>query len=91
MRSRYAAYVLGSIDYLKDTWHATTRPKDLSPDPGVTWLALTIEKASHKDDVGYVAFTAKFRENGRIATLKETSRFIREGGRWFYVDGVIAP
>jgi SEC-C motif domain protein len=34
---------------------------------------------------------AHHKVNGRAGTLHELSRFVREGGAWLYVDGVIAP
>ena len=30
MRSRYAAYAVGDVDYVFRTWHPRTRPDDLS-------------------------------------------------------------
>ena len=32
MRSRYSAYALGLHDYLLQTWHPDTRPRQLAPD-----------------------------------------------------------
>ena len=42
-------------------------------------------------DAGVVEFVAHHKVNGRAATLHEVSRFVREGGAWLYVDGVVAP
>lgn len=88
MRSRYSAFVLGRTDYLAATWHATTRPADVAADPGTKWLGLdvrqhTVQGADHVE----VEFVARYREAGRGARIHERSRFVREGGRWFYVDG----
>src|SRR5699024_289717 len=33
MRSRYSAYVLNQLPYLLATWHHSTRPADLEPNP----------------------------------------------------------
>lgn len=91
MRSRYSAYVLGDRDYLLATWHAGTRPREFALDaPGTTrWLGLSIKR--HEDiapDRGLVEFVARYRVGGAPAMrLHETSRFVREGGRWYYVDG----
>jgi len=41
------------------------------------------------DDRAEVEFVARYRVGGRAVRLHETSRFVREGGRWFYVDGDI--
>lgn len=33
MRSRYSAFTLGDVQYLRDTWHPDTRPATLTLDP----------------------------------------------------------
>ena len=39
----------------------------------------------------WVEFVAKYKIGGQGAQrLHETSRFVHEKGRWFYVDGVFA-
>ena len=38
-------------------------------------------------DHAVVEFVARYRVAGRAVRLHETSRFVREGGLWFYVDG----
>jgi SEC-C motif-containing protein len=86
MRSRYSAYVLGLLDYLLATWHPSTAPGDLALSP-VKWLGLEVRAAQAQCDVGVVEFVARYREAGRGVRLHEVSRFVREGGRWLYVDG----
>ncbi len=44
MRSRYSAYVLGDLAYLRSSWHPSTCPPDLSLDDDVQWLGLKIER-----------------------------------------------
>ena len=88
MRSRYSAYVLGLIDYLLATWHPGTAPGELEL-PLVKWLGLEVRHAQASADAGVVEFVARCRENGRAQRLHETSRFVREQGRWYYVDGII--
>lgn len=89
MRSRYSAYVLGMGDYLRDTWHASTRPGEpLSFDPALRWLGLEVRRHLQTDaDRAVVEFVARSKRGGRAQRLHETSRFVREEGRWFYVDG----
>ncbi len=89
MRSRYSAYVLDLRDYLLATWHASTRPAHLEPAPaGLRWLGLDVRRSSRQgDDSATVAFVARSKLGGRAQRLHETSRFVREGGRWYYVDG----
>lgn len=90
MRSRYTAFVLERADYLQGTWHVSTRPAALDFEPGTKWLGLEVRR--HRltgDDRAEVEFVARYRVGGRAVRLHETSRFVREGGRWFYVDGDI--
>jgi SEC-C motif domain protein len=89
MRSRYTAYVLQRHDYVLATWHASTRPAgiDAAP-PGLHWLGLEVRHATNTaDDSAQVEFVARSKRGGRAQRLHETSRFVREGGRWYYVDG----
>ena len=89
MRSRYTAFVREQADYLLATWHASKRPSRVSFDAGVKWLGLEVR--DHQvidDDHAEVEFVARLREpNGRAVRLHERSRFVREEGRWYYVDG----
>ena len=89
MRSRYAAYVLGRLDYVRDTWHPGTRPAALEPDPpGVQWLGLEVRAHRQQDaDHATVEFVARNRFGGRAQRMHELSRFVREAGRWYYLDG----
>ncbi len=89
MRSRYSAFVLGLLDYLVDTWHPSTRPAELPDEPpGLRWLGLEVRRHEILDaDHARVEFVARSKRDGRAQRLHETSRFVREGGRWFYVDG----
>jgi SEC-C motif-containing protein len=91
MRSRYSAYVLGLADYLRATWHASTRPAVIEPDPpGLKWLGLEVKRHVRSDeDHATVEFVARSKPGGRAERLHETSRFVREDGCWFYVDGEI--
>lgn len=92
MRSRYSAYVLGLTDYLLATWHPTTRPAALTRDEaGLKWLGLDVRRCAMQDaDHGTVEFVARSKLGGRAHRLHETSRFVRENGRWFYLDGDFA-
>ncbi|HBP28166.1 zinc chelation protein SecC [Advenella sp. S44] len=91
MRSRYSAFVLDELDYLLDTWHSSTRPASLEPNaPGTKWLGLDVRRHMLQDnDHATVEFVARFRQNGRASRQHEISRFVREDGRWFYVDGQV--
>jgi SEC-C motif-containing protein len=92
MRSRYSAFVLGLRDYLLETWHPSTRPASLDADPaGLRWLGLTVKAEQQQDtDHATVEFVARSKLAGRAYRLHELSRFVRENGRWFYLDGDVA-
>jgi Uncharacterized protein conserved in bacteria len=92
MRSRYSAYVLKREDYLLASWHASTRPVSLrlaAQQPAPTWLGLEIRQHQQSDDDhAVVEFVARYRlGGGRAQRQHETSRFVREAGRWYYLDG----
>ncbi len=86
MRSRYSAYVIGLLDYLLATWHASSSPGDLELPP-IKWLGLEVRHAQTSGDAGVVEFVARYKEGGRAQRMQETSRFVREDGRWYYIDG----
>ncbi|MEO6102835.1 MAG: YchJ family metal-binding protein [Pseudoxanthomonas sp.] len=92
MRSRYSAYVLEATDYLLETWHPRTRPPQLDPNPpGLRWLGLEVRRHAQLDEShATVEFVARNQQGGRATRLHEISRFERLGGRWIYVDGLIA-
>ena len=88
MRSRYSAFVLGRLEYLLATWHASMRPADLTLYAAAKWMGLEVRSHRIIDaDHAEVEFVARYREAGRAVRLHERSRFVREAGRWFYVDG----
>jgi SEC-C motif domain protein len=88
MRSRYCAYALGLTDYLLETWHPSTRPPALEPDDTAhRWLRLDVRRhAVHDDTHASVEFVAVGKQGGRAHRLHEVSRFVREGGCWYYLD-----
>jgi SEC-C motif domain protein len=86
MRSRYSAYALGLIEYLLATWYPETAPGELELSP-VKWIDLEVRHAEESGDAGVVEFVARMRANGRAERLHEISRFVREAGRWYYIDG----
>ncbi|MGA0567620.1 YchJ family protein [Rathayibacter sp. KR2-224] len=98
MRSRYSAFAVGDAEYLRATWHPSTRPPEVELDPAVQWRRLDIVGSlggAVGDDAGEVEFRAFWRvlpvpgrdRDGGV--LHERSRFVREGRRWYYMDGDI--
>ncbi|MET0094083.1 MAG: YchJ family protein [Sedimenticola sp.] len=95
MRSRYSAFVTGSVDFLTESLHpahrhdhdaaATRRWAEQSD-----WLGLEIvstEAGGEKDEEGKVEFIATFKEKGMVRRHHEMSSFKKDQGRWYYVDG----
>ena len=92
MRSRYTAFTLGDAAYLLATWHPSTRPAELALDeePRPKWIGLRLKAQAKRDATqATVEFVARYRIGGRAHRLHETSRFVCEDGRWYYVDGDI--
>lgn len=92
MRSRYTAYTLLRENYLLHSWHPSTRPLQLglAEDTSSKWLGLQVKRHEQQDDAhAIVEFVARYKVGGRAHRLHEVSRFVREDGRWFYVDGEI--
>ncbi|HEY0721074.1 MAG TPA: YchJ family metal-binding protein [Gammaproteobacteria bacterium] len=96
MRSRYSAYVLKLAEYLRATWHSSTRPATLSfASDEPKWCGLQILHTcggSESERQGEVEFIARWISvDGKCGALHERSRFLREEGRWFYLDGELFP
>ena len=89
MRSRYTAFVREDAAYLLATWQAAHRPARLDFEPGTRWLGLQVRAHLPLDEThAEVEFVARQRDaTGRAHRLHERSRFLREQGRWYYVDG----
>lgn len=99
MRSRFAAYAKGRVDYII----ATTDPT--SPhwqDDREKWrhevqyfcevtrfegLAI-LEAPPPADEHGTVSFRAELSHDGKDVSIVENSSFRRREGRWFYVEGL---
>ena len=89
MRSRYAAFVLDEIEYLKKTWNPETLPEDLGEDEPSNWVGLEIiDWGMDEDEVeGEVEFKAKLIYGSKLETLHELSHFDKIDGKWLYHSG----
>ena len=96
MRSRYAAYTLGDIDYIARTLAPESRAAfDATAarawSAGADWMGLRIlaaEQGGVGDHAGVVEFIATYRQDGRVVEHRERSRFRRDDdGGWQFVDG----
>lgn len=87
MRSRYTAYVMADLGYLKASWHPASLPPDfeIASQRDMRWLGLKIKR--HEvidDDHARVEFIARYKLQGRAYRMQETSEFERCDGRWLY-------
>ena len=93
MRSRYTAFTQSNEAYLLASWHRSTRPTTLDlagGEPAPKWIGLQVRQHIQTgEDTAIVEFVARYRGGGRAHRLHETSRFVREEHRWYYVDGEI--
>ena len=97
MRSRYTAFVLEKAAYLLETHHSQSRKPDelkalKKSFKGMVWTGLEIvatQAGAETDSEGEVEFVAHFKHVGKAGRLHERSRFNKEKGQWFYVDGDI--
>lgn len=93
MRARYCAHELGLIDFVVNTYHPSCQARDERNEIAESikggWCKLEVVSAEpgHNEDEGYVTFNAYFLEDKRQYSFTEKSRFLRENGQWFYIDG----
>jgi SEC-C motif-containing protein len=93
MRSRYSAFVVGHEAYLLATWDEAKRPVqlDLTNDTA-HWQRLEVircHKGRENQSQGTVEFKAYYRQDGQDFVLHEISRFRKNHGVWWYIDGVV--
>ncbi len=93
MRARYSAHVLGLVDFVVDTYHASCHAEKqrdaIAESINSDWVKLDVHSSEDgaSSDEGYVTFSAYFNQDGKQLCLTERSRFVREQGQWFYIDG----
>ena len=99
MRARYAAHVLGEVDFILQSVH----PDHLEGvDRGNTelwsrqskWLGfelLATDRGGPDDDTGTVDFVARYKLKGVAVAHRERATFEKKEGRWYFVDGKDLP
>ncbi len=94
MRARYSAHVVGLVDFVVNTYNpscgAESERKAIADSVQSDWQRLEVvntQVGSHSDE-GFVHFKAYFKQDGEEYCLEERSRFVRENGLWYYIDGV---
>ncbi|MEZ6184377.1 MAG: YchJ family metal-binding protein [Planctomycetota bacterium] len=98
MRSRFAAYALGEVEYLQDT--TDPEGEHFRPDRGAwaveiahyckrtAFEGLEVKDHGEDGDQGWVEFRAALKQGTDDLSFSERSRFTRRGGRWLYTAGV---
>lgn len=93
MRSRYTAYALGDIAYIKKTMQGkplvgfNTKAVEAWAN-SVEWVGLRVVQVKNvSSELGYVEFIARYIEHGKNEVIHECSEFKCIDGQWLYVDG----
>ena len=87
MRSRYTAFCLGDLAYLRLTWNPETYPEELSAEEPADWINLEILDSDTSGTEGEVEFRAQLIFDNKLETLHEISHFDLLEGRWLYHSG----
>lgn len=100
MRSRYTAYHQGNPEYILNSTHPRTR-SEYSTEAiqhmcvSNTWTKLEVQSTEHgskSDERGVVEFKAHFIDSsGNKQTHHERSTFLKDDGKWFFLQGVLDP
>lgn len=95
MRSRYSAYVMKEIDYLRTSLHPDHRG-DFNEKTtrawaeGAEWHGLEIIETiggGPDDSEGKVSFAVTYTEQGSRKDYRERAQFSRKDGTWYLVGG----
>jgi SEC-C motif domain protein len=90
MRSRFEAFRDADTEWLLASWHPSTRPAvvDLAENPKWRGLQIVDVVDGRADDLtGVVEFRATYvAAPGDVRVHHERSRFVREHGRWYYLE-----
>ncbi|MES9831503.1 MAG: YchJ family protein [Candidatus Thiodiazotropha sp. DIVDIV] len=100
MRARYCAFVINNPEFLHKSLHPDYRhDHDINATrrwaENSEWLKLEVvdtDKGSADDEEGSVEFIATYKEQGTIRPHHEISRFSKQDGKWYFVDGkLVSP
>lgn len=92
MRSRYSAFALKKVDYIKNTHDPLTAPGfDFEQNKmwahQVEFIRLDVLKHLPQGQQATVEFRAYYRDNDQVHCHHELSSFRFDGTRWFYSSG----
>ena len=97
MRARYSAYVEGAIDFIVDSHEPKSRAQ-VDREFAARWAkesewkSLEVVEATGggaKDTEGAVRFVARYAHDGAETDHRETGKFVKVDGRWYYADGEV--
>ncbi len=97
MRSRYTAFTLANMSYIIETHHPKTsggvdreNTEDWAKESVWKGLEVLETRGGGADEKeGTVEFIAHFNYHDEDQTHHELSSFVKEDGRWFYLDGKV--
>jgi len=92
MRARYSAHVLKNVDFIVDTYHSSCNAQNdrqgITDSVQLNWQRLEVMATPEpSDNNGIVEFKAYYIEGLSEQYMHERSRFIKEKGYWYYLDG----
>jgi SEC-C motif-containing protein len=99
MRTRYSAYVMKEVAYLRASLHPDHR-SDFNEETTLAWAGraewhsleiLETVGGGPDDTEGKVEFIATFTDDGIRKEHHELSSFRKESGIWYLVDGKVLP
>ena len=95
MRARYTSYVIGDVDFLRDSATEEVR-MDFDEAAAKAWSRaaqwhgleiIATEKGGASDTDGVVEFRALYTANGEFCNHHEVAQFVKEDGGWKFRDG----
>ena len=97
MRSRFAAYSVGSIAHIMTSTHpqgphfradrAAWEAELRAFSQAMSFDGLLIHEHGEDGSQGFVDFTAQLSQDGQDRSFRERSRFLKLEGRWLYFAG----
>lgn len=100
MRARYSAFVTRQTTFLHGSLHPEHRDDhDVEATrrwaENASWLGLRVvdvQAGGEADEEGEVEFIATYKQGGVVTPHHEISRFSKQDGNWYYVEGrLVAP
>ena len=91
MKSRYSAYAQNQYKYIIKTQYNSKDSIESIKEFSIntTFKKLEIIEFIDKDNEAFVTFKANLFTDSKDSSFTEKSRFIKENGIWYYLDGEI--